>query len=292
MRLLIITGLSGAGKSNAVNILEDAGYYCVDNMPPSFIAKFAELCGNPSGKLDRVALVCDIRGGEMFGELATSLQELRDKKYPHDILFFDADDETLINRYKETRRKHPLSVDERLSDAIAKERARLSNIKSKANYIIDTSAMSLAQLRAELVKMFPESGQDEGMLINILSFGFKYGVPMDADLIFDVRFIPNPFYIPELKEKSGLDAPVADYVMGFSQSLEFRDKLFDMIDFLLPHFLEGGRRQVVIGIGCTGGRHRSVAFAQLLAAHLKENGYRAYSGHRDYNKKRNGAEPS
>ena len=281
MRFLIVTGLSGAGKSNAVNMLEDMGYYCVDNMPPSFISKFAELCHNSSGKLDRVALVCDIRGGAMFSELAENLKELKEKHYDYEVLFFDADDETLINRFKETRRKHPLASDERLPEAIAKERNFLADIKDSATYIIDTSSMSLIKLKDEIVKIFSENGRDVEMFINVISFGFKHGMPLDADLVFDVRFLPNPFYVPELKKMSGLDSPVFDYVMSFPQSKEFEERLFEMIDFLIPYYAEEGKKQVTIAIGCTGGRHRSVTFGQLLTKHLEENGHRVYPEHRD-----------
>ncbi|MDR0405965.1 MAG: RNase adapter RapZ [Clostridiales bacterium] len=284
MRFVIITGLSGAGKSQAVNFLEDAGYYCVDNMPPSLIPKFAELCFSGQGKLSRVALVCDIRGGDMFGQLSESLRELREIGFNYEVLFLDAGDNVLIKRYKETRRKHPLSSDDRLPEAIARERQLLGDIKKSATHTVDTSFTTRQELKNTLLEIFSEKGENQSMVINALSFGFKYGIPLDADLVFDVRFLPNPFYIPELKEKNGLDADVSAYIMSFPQSEEFKTRLFDLLDFLLPHYMEEGKSQVVIAIGCTGGKHRSVTFAQMLAEYLKTRKYKAYSVHRDYNR--------
>ncbi len=282
MRFVIITGLSGAGKSQAVNILEDAGYYCVDNMPPSFISKFAELCFSSQGKLNRVAMVCDIRSGDMFGELSENLRELKRNGYAYEVLFLEANDETLIKRYKETRRKHPLSVDDRLPEAIARERALLSEVKDSATHVVNTSSTSRMQLQRQLLDIFSESDLNKRITVNVVSFGFKYGIPLDADLVFDVRFLPNPYYISELKEKSGLEAPVSDFVMKFTQSKAFYDKLVDMVDFLIPYYIEEGKSQVVIAIGCTGGRHRSVTFAELLVKHIQEGKYRVHATHRDY----------
>lgn len=282
MRFVIITGMSGAGKSQAVNILEDSGYYCIDNMPPSFITKFAELCFSSNGKLSRVAMVCDTRGGDMFSQLSASLLELKNNGYAYEVLFLEASDETLIKRYKETRRKHPMADDERLPETIARERKLLEDIKKSATHIINTSITTRQELKQQLLHTFSDIDKNQSMVINILSFGFKYGIPLDADLVFDVRFLPNPFYIPELKEKSGLDSEVSDYVMSFPQSQEFKEKLYDMVDFLIPHYIQEGKSQVVITIGCTGGKHRSVTFAQLLTKHLKEKNYRVYSTHRDY----------
>lgn len=281
MRFVIITGLSGAGKSQAVDVLEDAGYFCVDNLPPSFISKFAELCFSSQGKLNKVAMVCDIRGGEMFGELAKSLEDLKSRGLNCELLFLEANDETLIKRYKESRRKHPLMMDDRLPEAIARERKMLEEIKSSATHIIDTSTTTRQQFKSQLLQIYSENDQSQGLVINVISFGFKYGIPLDADLVFDVRFLPNPYYIPELKSISGLNDKVAEYVMSFPQSQEFKNKLFDMIDFLLPHYVEEGKSQIVIAIGCTGGMHRSVTFARYLAEHLKEKGFRAYTTHRD-----------
>ena len=282
MRFVIITGLSGAGKSQAVDVLEDAGYYCIDNMPPSFISKLAELCYNSFGKYNKVAIVCDIRGGEMFEHLSESILELKHKGYRYEVLFLDANDETLIKRYKESRRKHPLSEDERLPEAIAREREMLSDLKQNATHIIDTSNTSRKELEIKLLQIFSDPEEYKGIVVNVLSFGFKHGIPLDADLVFDVRFLPNPFYIEALKNKSGLEKEVSDYVMKFPQSNDFKEKLFDMVDFLLPHYMEEGKTQVVIAIGCTGGKHRSVTFAQLLTEHLKKRNYRVYCTHRDY----------
>ncbi|MDD3766848.1 MAG: RNase adapter RapZ [Eubacteriales bacterium] len=281
MRFVIITGLSGAGKSQAVDVLEDSGYFCVDNLPPSFISKFAELCFSSQGKLNKVAMVCDIRGGEMFGELAKSLEDLKSKGFNFELLFLEANDETLIKRYKESRRKHPLMTDDRLPEAIARERKVLEEIKSSATHIIDTSTTTRQQLKSQLLQIYAENDKNQGIVINIISFGFKYGIPLDADLVFDVRFLPNPYYIPELKNLTGLNDEVVDYVMSFPQSKEFKEKLFDMIDYLLPHYIEEGKSQIVIAIGCTGGMHRSVTFARHLAGHIKSSGFRAYTTHRD-----------
>jgi UPF0042 nucleotide-binding protein len=276
--------MSGAGKSEAVNLLEDIGYYCIDNMPPAFLLNFAELCYNSFGKFDKVAIVCDIRGGEMFEHLAESLSELKHKGYNYELLFLDAKDETLIKRYKESRRKHPLSEDDRLPESIAKERAKMNAFKDIATHIIDTSFTSRKEFQDKLASLFSDSLENKGIIINVISFGFKHGIPMDSDLIFDVRFLPNPFYIPELKQKSGLEREVSEYVMSFSQSQDFQNKLFDMIDFLIPHYIEEGKSQIVIAIGCTGGKHRSVTFAHRLGEHLKDSNYRVFTTHRDYDK--------
>ncbi|MCK9478393.1 MAG: RNase adapter RapZ [Firmicutes bacterium] len=281
MRFIIITGMSGAGKSQAVNALEDIGYYCIDNMPPAFISNFAEICCNSFTKFNKVAIVCDIRGGEMFEHLDESLLELGKKGYQYDLLFLDANDSTLIKRYKETRRKHPLSNSDRLPEAIAKEREVLKGLKSKATHIIDTSHSTSRQFKDRLTELFGDTSENKSIVINILSFGFKYGIPIDSDLIFDVRFLPNPFYISELKNKSGLDAEVSDYVMKFPQSIEFQEKLYDMVDFLIPHYIEEGKSQIVISIGCTGGKHRSVTFTHQLTEHLKDKGCRVFEVHRD-----------
>ena len=284
MRLVIITGLSGAGKSQAIRCMEDFGYYCIDNMPPVFIPKFAELCYSSGGKLDRVAMVSDIRGGELFSQLFESLRELQAHGYPYEILFLDASDAALVKRYKESRRMHPLSggTDGRLKDAIARERRLLAEVRSKANSLIDTTDMSQKQLRAELAAIFANDGCGS-MNVNILSFGFKYGIPIDADMVFDVRFLPNPFYIPELKKHTGMERCVADYVLSFEQSRKFLQMLKDMLDFLMPQFVEEGKRHLVIAIGCTGGKHRSVTFAEALFKHLQPS-YAVNVIHRDYQK--------
>lgn len=282
MRFVIITGLSGAGKSQAVRSMEDMGYYCIDNMPPALIPKFAELCFGSQGKLSKVALVSDIRGGEMFNQLFEGLDELQRSGYNYEILFLDASNETLIKRYKESRRKHPLSTDDRLPEAISREREMLAEVRKKANHIIDTTDKTQKNLKAELDEIYNEKEQEQSIVINVLSFGFKYGIPLDSDLVFDVRFLPNPYYIEDLKPKNGLDESVSGYVMSFPQSKEFRDKLCDMIDFLVPQYIEEGKAQLVISIGCTGGKHRSVTLAEELLNHLKLKHYRAFATHRDY----------
>lgn len=283
MRFVIITGLSGAGKTHALRCLEDFGYYCIDNMPPVLIPKFAELCNNSQGKLDKIAVVCDIRSGDMFSQLFGALDEMKKNGYAYEILFMNADDHALIKRYKETRRKHPLSLKGRLADAIALERRLLENIFNHADHIINTTNYTQKQSRAELSAIFEGDDRAE-ITINVLSFGFKYGLPLDADMVFDVRFLPNPYYIEELKEHTGMDECVSGYVMGFEQSQKFLKMMTDMVEFLLPQFVEEGKKHLVIAIGCTGGKHRSVTLAEALHNHLKERGDYSTVIHRDYKK--------
>lgn len=284
MRFVILTGMSGAGKSHAVRCMEDLGYYCVDNMPPSLMCKFAEICFNSQDKFDKVALVCDSRGREFFEEIFSSLNELASTGYNYEIVFLDANDEVLIKRFKETRRKHPFSETLLLGDAIKSERKMLEELKDRANHIIDTSEKTPQQLKKEIVNIFSPNTAINGIIINIMTFGFKHGLPLDADLMFDVRFLPNPFYIPELKKLTGEDKSVSDYVMNFEQSKKFLEKLTDMIDYLLPHYVDEGKSQLVIAIGCTGGRHRSVAIAEKLFKHLKSSGQHVTISHRDSTK--------
>ena len=283
MRFVIITGLSGAGKTHAVRCMEDFGYYCIDNMPPVLIPKFAELCQNSQGKLDKIAVVSDIRSGDMFSQLFEALSEMKKHGYAYEILFLDADDNVLIKRYKETRRKHPLAVGGSLSDAIALERRLLSDVRKKADNIINTSALTQKQCRSELAAIF-ESEEHVPLSINILSFGFKYGIPLDADMVFDVRFIPNPYYIDELKEHTGLENCVSDYVLSFEQSRKFLGMMEEMVDYLIPQFIEEGKKHLVIAIGCTGGRHRSVTFAEAIYKHLNDEKRAVTIIHRDYKK--------
>ena len=261
MRFIIVTGLSGAGKSEATKSLEDMGYFCVDNLPPTLITKFAEACKQSDGKIDKVALVIDIRGG---------------------ILFLDAADEVLVKRFKEKRRSHPLSGGGRVITGITLERKKLREVKDKADIIIDTSKYKIGDLREEMNKYFGDETLPEKQLsITILSFGFKYGIPVDSDLVFDVRFIPNPFYIPELKPFSGLDTPVKDYVLKQDETKSFLEKINDMLEFLIPNYQKEGKRQLIISIGCTGGRHRSVAIANEIYENLYNKNYNVYSEHRD-----------
>lgn len=283
MRFVIITGLSGAGKTHALRCLEDFGYYCIDNMPPVLIPKFAELCNNSQGKLDKIAVVCDIRSGDMFSQLFDALDEIKINGYTYEILFMNADDTSLIKRYKETRRSHPLSIKGRLADAIALERRLLEDVFKHADNIINTTNLTQKQSRAELSAIFEDKDQAP-LTINVLSFGFKYGLPLDADMVFDVRFLPNPYYIDELKDHTGLEHCVADYVMQFEQSQKFLEKINDMVDFLLPQFVEEGKKHLVLAIGCTGGKHRSVTLAEAVYKNLLEKGNYVTVIHRDYKK--------
>ncbi|MCT8976413.1 RNase adapter RapZ [Clostridium sp. CX1] len=282
MRFVIVTGLSGAGKTQAIRNLEDLGYFCVDNLPPTLIPKFAEACYQTDGKIDKIALVIDIRGGKFFDDLFESLKYLKEQGYKYEILFLDASDEVLVKRFKESRRKHPLAPDGRILNGISMERNKLREVKDRADNIIDTSKLATRELREEITKIYSEEGQMETQLmITILSFGFKYGIPVDSDLVFDVRFLPNPYYIPELKKYSGNDKPVRDYVMSFEETNNFIDKLEDMLQYLIPNYLKEGKRQLIVSIGCTGGRHRSVTIANAIYEKLTNNEYRVNIDHRD-----------
>lgn len=282
MRFVIVTGLSGAGKTNAVRNLEDLGFFCVDNLPPSLIPKFSEDCNQKDGKIDKIALVIDIRGGAFFDDLFQSLNYLKNNGASYEILFLDASDEILVKRFKETRRKHPLAPDGRILSGIEMERQKLRELKEKANYIINTTKLSTRELREEITKIYGEKGQVEiELMLTIVSFGFKYGIPVDSDLVFDVRFLPNPFYIPELKKFSGMDKEVKDYVFNHEETVTFINKLEDMLEFLIPNYIKEGKRQLIISIGCTGGRHRSVAMASELYEKLKNKGHKVSIEHRD-----------
>ena len=272
MRFVIVTGMSGAGKLTAQKMLEDLGYYCVDNLPIPLISKFVELILEPNREITKVVLGIDVRADQSFDEVQQALDELKKKNFPYEILFMDSSDETLQKRYKESRRMHPLSPDGRVIDGIKKERAILKKIKSESDYVIDTSKLLTRELKAELENIFVNNENYNSLLVNILSFGFKHGIPSDVDLVFDIRFLPNPFYIEELKEKSGNDKEVRDYVMSCPESRVFLDKLVDMLLFLIPNYVKEGKNQLVIGIGCTGGRHRSVTLANELYEQLKDQG--------------------
>lgn len=281
MNFLIVTGLSGAGKSQSINFLEDLGYFCVDNLPPALIVKFAEMCSQSNGAIKKVAIVIDIRGGKFFDQLSVSLEELENAGYSYDILFLEASDETLIKRFKSSRRMHPLAANGRIIKGIKAERIKLEEIKSKATNIIDTTNLSPSELKEEIIHLFVEGGKSEGLIISVLSFGFKYGIPLDSDMVFDVRFLPNPYYIETLKKFSGADEGVRSYVMQWPAAVDFMNKLTDMVEFLIPHFIKEGKSQLVIAIGCTGGRHRSVTIANMLGQRLKNNNHRVITEHRD-----------
>lgn len=286
MNFLIVTGLSGAGKSQAANVLEDIGFYCVDNIPPAIIPAFVELSSRGNEELGRMAVVTDVRGGDMFSEISDVLENLKRNNVSYKILFLDASDEVLIRRYKENRRKHPLCDRNNLSlsEAVETERKLLSQIRFMADYVVDTSRISTAQLKEQLSDIFLGSGS-VGLTIQCKSFGFKYGSDAEADIVIDVRCLPNPFYIEELKDKTGKNREVRDYILSFEESREFANKLIDFIDFSVPLYAKEGKSQLVIAIGCTGGKHRSVTFAELLFEHLSSNGYRVSTIHRDIFKK-------
>ncbi len=281
MHFVIVTGMSGAGKSTVLKFLEDLGYFCVDNLPPSLIPKFAEVCVMAGSEMDRVCLGIDIRGGRLFEDLFAQLSTLQTRDYNFHILFLDASDDVLVKRYKESRRSHPLAKNDRVIVGIEEERKLLANIKEKSNYIIDTSHMLTRELKETLVNIFVDKKSFDSLMITILSFGFKYGIPEDSDMVFDVRFIPNPFYIPALKELTGNDQPVSDYVMSWEESRTFLEKLNDLVDFLIPNYIREGKNQLVISIGCTGGKHRSVTLANALYNALQKKGNSVMIKHRD-----------
>ncbi|MDD6292947.1 MAG: RNase adapter RapZ [Lachnospiraceae bacterium] len=272
MRFVIITGMSGAGKSSALKTLEDNNYFCVDNLPIELILKFAELTFSDKNSNDKnVALGIDIRSGQALSELDYILDKMKKSGYHYEILFLDANDDVLIKRFKETRRAHPLTPEGRVDEGIVNERKQLEFLRKQADYIIDTSTLLIRELRMEIEKIFVENKEYKNLFVTILSFGFKYGIPVDADLIFDVRFMPNPYYIDELKHKTGNDDEVKDFVMSSEVSQKFLDKLYDMIKFLIPNYVKEGKNQLVIGVGCTGGKHRSVTVANMLYDRLSED---------------------
>lgn len=282
MRFVIVTGMSGSGKSTTMKMLEDAGFYCADNMPVPLIEKFMELLAMPENDIDKVALGLDVRADQFFDDLAGLLKRLRDSNYAFEVLFLDSSNQVLLKRYKETRRLHPLSSDGDLMNGIESERKLLEGIKAEADYIIDTTNLLTRELKAELDRIFVKNKKHNSLMINVMSFGFKHGIPQDADLVFDVRFLPNPFYIDDLKKKTGLDKEVQDYVMNYKEAHDFLDKLTDMVKFLIPNYVNEGKYQLVIGIGCTGGQHRSVTLAGELYNRLKDKGdYGLTLRHRD-----------
>ena len=286
-RLLIVTGMSGAGKTQVMQALEDMGYFCVDNLPPVLIPKFSEVCRQAGSRLRRVALVVDIRGGEFFDSLSDALTTLKAMQVPYEIVFMDATDETLVRRYKESRRSHPLAPEGRITAGLQKERSILESIRHRADYIIDTTQMKTANLKQYLRKTFEAADDNRQRLaVTVLSFGFKHGVPMDADMIWDVRFLPNPYYIPELRHHTGCEKCVQEYVMSFEQSRTLLEKLKDLLDFLIPLYIQEGKSRLVIAFGCTGGKHRSITFTELIGDYLISKGMHVVKQHRDIGKDR------
>ena len=286
MEFLIITGLSGAGKSRAADVLEDLDYYCVDNMPVALMPRFAELCLDTHGRYEKVALVTDVRERDGFGQLLPILEELEAMEDCQvRILYMDADTRTLVRRYKESRRPHPLAGPGiSVEAALKKEEELLAPIRERADFIVNSSNLTLGNLQSKLFALFAGEGKKRGLDVTVLSFGFKHGIPLDADLVFDVRFLPNPFYVEELRPLSGLDRPVAEYVFSYLQTRSFMEKLEDMISFLLPFYIEEGKLSLTIAIGCTGGRHRSVAIAAALHEHLLASGVSSVNVNRDVDK--------
>ena len=288
MQLLIVTGMSGSGKSAVMDVMEDIGYYCIDNIPPSLIPKFVDVCRHSKESINRMALAVDVRSGDMFLEILKSWQNIKkEDDIEVKVLFIDASSDVLIKRYKETRRKHPLAekFNGNLQEAINYESRQLAQLREIADYYIETSYLSSNELKEQIRNLFLENPSDS-IVVKVTSFGFKYGASVESDLVFDVRCLPNPFYIPELRNHTGCDACVRDYVMSFEQSRAFMQTLCDLIDFLLPLYIKEGKSQIVISFGCTGGKHRSITFAELMAEHIKSKGYRVQKYHRDITKDR------
>ena len=286
MRFIIVTGMSGAGRSTALKILEDMGYYCADNLPISLLPMFAQLM-NDNPDITKAAVGIDIRNGKELDNMDGQLEDMKAAGYEYEILFMDASDKTLIKRYKETRRQHPMAVDGRVETGLKEERSRLEFLKKEANYIMDTSQLLVRELVQNMDEIFRQNQEFKNMMVTVLSFGFKNGIPSDADLVFDVRFLPNPYYVDDLKTKTGNDWEVQEYVMNCHQAREFLDKLSDMVQFLIPNYVAEGKNQLVVAIGCTGGKHRSVTIANKLYEILKENReYKVKIEHRDIGKVR------
>lgn len=285
MRFVIVTGMSGAGKSSVLKMLEDLGYFCVDNLPVHFIPKMTKLMVDEQETVDKMGLGIDVRNLQGLSDLDNILDKMKQEGYPYEVLFLEADDSVLVKRYKETRRNHPLALQGRVDKAIAAERVELAHIKKHADYILDTSHMLVRELKHEVDRIFLGEEEYENFFVTLLSFGFKYGIPEDSDLVFDVRFLPNPYYIEELRPMSGNDQPVRDYVMNNDTAKQFLTKLTDMVEFLIPNYISEGKTQLVIGIGCTGGKHRSVTLAnELYEALKKTDSYGVRIEHRDIGK--------
>jgi len=284
VRLVIITGMSGAGKTQVVRAMEDLGYFCVDNLPPMLIPKFAELCAQSAGRVNKIGLVVDIRGREFFDTLVQNLEELEKQGHRYEMLFLEASDETLIRRYKETRRRHPMAPHGRISEGIARERERVDQVRGRATQIIDTSELTTANLREKITALFTSEHEYQRMNITVVSFGFKFGIPLDADMVFDVRFLPNPFYVESLRRKSGEVVEVGEYIWKWPITQQFMEKVMDFVEFLVPNYIKEGKSQLIIAIGCTGGMHRSVFVAGKIYEGLKNKGYKVNLDHRDIKK--------
>lgn len=281
MRFVIVTGMSGAGKSSALKMLEDVGYFCVDNLPVALLDKFAQMTLDQTAKVENVALGIDIRNGEGIGELEKMLHQIKEMGISFEILFLNASNRILLKRYKETRRNHPLSRNGRVEDGIAKEREAMKFLLENATYVIDTSQLLIRELKEEIESIYVDGETTQRFQIAVVSFGFKFGIPADVDLVFDVRFLPNPFYDLELRPLTGNDKPIQDFVMKYDESVEFLEKLDDMMEFLIPNYIKEGKYNLVIGIGCTGGKHRSVTIANALAEKLAHLPYSIKVEHRD-----------
>lgn len=280
MKLVIITGMSGAGKSNAANFLEDIGFYCVDNMPPILMNKFIDVLIE-NKEISKVGIITDIRGGSFFDDLFESMEELRKRNIQYEIIFLEASDEELIRRFKQTRRMHPLSQDGSLEEGIEKERDKLGKLREKADHIIDTTDMIPSQFKEVLQSIYIKGEKSSNLTVNIISFGYKNGIPLDADLVFDVRFLPNPHYIEDLRAYTGNDESVRNYVMAWPESKEFMERLKSMVDFLMPYYIREGKYRLIVAVGCTGGKHRSVTVANELYEYMKEKGNKVVVNHRD-----------
>jgi len=281
MQFVIVTGMSGAGKSTALKFLEDIGYFCVDNLPPVIMPSFADMCFGENAEFEKVAVGIDIRGGKLFNGLFDALDCMAARNYNTSIVFLDATDETLMKRYKETRRNHPLAKNDRLMKGLTMERLMLSELRERATHIIDTSYILTRQLKEKINDIFLRNKRFDSLMITVMSFGFKYGIPTDSDTVFDVRFLPNPFYIAELKPLTGNDSPVREYVMKWEQSREFLRMMSGMISFMIPNCIEEGRNSLVVSIGCSGGQHRSVTLANELYEYLLSQELNVFIHHRD-----------
>jgi len=284
IQFLIITGLSGAGKTYAMKVFEDLGFFCVDNLPPALLPKFAELCLQSDGRVTKAALAIDVRGGEFFDELFTALAQLENVGFDYEILFLEAADDVLVRRFEETRRKHPLGRAGGVLEGIRAERRRLQAVKEQADKIIDTSSLTVRDLREEIVGTFVRGEQEKTLTAIIVSFGYKYGIPLDADMVFDVRFLPNPHYDESLRPLPGSSEEVRRFVLGKDVTREFMTRLTEMMDFLLPHFIAEGKAHLTVALGCTGGKHRSVVLGNELTRYLRQQGYKVRVRHRDIKK--------